>query len=143
MQRSIALIGFLGLQAGVFVVGPSLIAADEPKDPPPFLKVMEDNFSGKKNVHRAIKKALDADTTDWTDVSNLMKQYSTAAAHVGAHAKTKPEKGDDKSWAKLTADFNATAKELDGAVAKKDKEKAKAVIEKLHETCEACHENHR
>jgi hypothetical protein len=143
MQRTIALVGFLGLQAGVFLVGPSLIAADEPKDAPPFLKVMEDNFSGKKNVHRAIKKALDADNTDWADVANLMKQYSTAAGHVGAHAKTKPEKGDDKSWTKLTAEFCAAAKELDGAVAKKDKEKAKAVIEKLHETCEACHENHR
>ena len=59
------------------------------------------------------------------------------------HAKTKPEKGDDKSWAKLTEQFAAHAKELDDAVAKKDKEKVKGAIEKLHETCEACHENHR
>ena len=28
-------------------------------------------------------------------------------------------------------------------VAKKDKNKATAALEKLHETCEACHENHR
>jgi len=143
MLRTVALASFLGVQAGVLLFGPSLLTADEPKDPPPFLKLMEDNFSGKKNVHRAMKKALEADTTDWGDVATLMKQYSTAAQFVGQHAKTKPEKGDDKSWAKLSMEFAAQAKELDGAVAKKDKEKAKGVMEKLHETCEACHENHR
>jgi hypothetical protein len=143
MMRSVALVGFLGVQAGVFVFGPSLLAADEPKDPPPFLKVMEDNFSGKKNVHRLIKRALDSDSTDWADVSTHMKQYATAAQHIIQHAKTKPEKGDDKSWAKLTAEFGVHAKNLEDAVTKKDKEKAKGAIEKLHETCEACHENHR
>jgi cytochrome c556 len=90
-----------------------------------------------------MKKALEADSTDWGDVATLMKQYSTAAQFVGQHAKTKPEKGDDKSWAKLTTEFAAQAKELDAAVAKKDKEKAKGVMEKLHESCEACHEVHR
>jgi hypothetical protein len=143
MLRSAALIGFLATLAGVWLVGPSLLAADEPKDPPPFLKVMEDNFSGKKNVHRALKKAVDADAIDWGEVGNLCKQYATAANHVGAHAKTKPEKGDDKSWAKLTEQFCAQAKELETAVAKKDKDQIKGAIEKLHDTCEACHENHR
>jgi Cytochrome C' len=143
MLRSLALLGFLGAQAGVFLIGPSLVVADTPKDPPPFLKVMEDNFSGKKNVHRNLKKAVEADTTDWGEVATLMKQYSIAAGFVGQHAKTKPEKGDEKSWSKLTVQFAAEAKELDGAVAKKDKDKAIASLEKLHETCEACHENHR
>jgi Cytochrome C' len=143
MLRSAALVGFLAVQAGVWLVGPSLLAADEPKDPPPFLKVMEDNFSGKKNVHRALKKAVDADTIDWGEVGNLCKQYTTAANQVGAHAKTKPEKGDDKSWAKLTEQFQSLSKELDAAVAKKDKEQIKGTMEKLHDTCEACHENHR
>jgi hypothetical protein len=143
MLRSAALVGFLAVQAGVWLVGPSLLAADEPKDPPPFLKVMEDNFSGKKNVHRALKKAVDADTIDWGEVGNLCKQYTTAAGQVGAHSKTKPEKGDDKSWAKLTEQFQTLSKELDAAVAKKDKEQIKGTMEKLHDTCEACHENHR
>jgi len=143
MLRSAALVGFLAALAGVWFVGPSFLAADEPKDPPPFLKVMEDNFSGKKNVHRALKKAVDTDPIDWGEVGNLTKQYTTAAQFVGAHSKTKPEKGDDKSWAKLTEQFATLAKELDGAVAKKDKEQIKGAIEKLHDTCEACHENHR
>jgi len=143
MLRSAALVGFLAVQAGVWLVGPSLLAADEPKDPPPFLKVMEDNFSGKKNVHRALKKAVDADSIDWGEVGNLCKQYTTAAGQVGAHAKTKPEKGDEKSWAKLTEQFQTLSKELDAAVAKKDKEQIKGTMEKLHDTCEACHENHR
>src|SRR5262245_11902443 len=143
MLRSAALVGFLATLAGVWLVGPSLLAADEPKDPPPFLKVMEDNFSGKKNVHRALKKAVDADTIDWGEVGNLCKQYTTAANQVGAHAKTKPEKGDEKSWAKLTEQFCTLSKELDAAVAKKDKEQIKGTMEKLHDTCEACHENHR
>ena len=43
----------------------------------------------------------------------------------------------------MTTQFAAQTKELEGAIAKKDKEKAKVTIEKLHETCEACHENHR
>jgi Cytochrome C' len=143
MLRSAALVGFLAVQAGIWLVGPSLLAADEPKDPPPFLKVMEDNFSGKKNVHRALKKAVDADTIDWGEVGNLCKQYTTAAGQVGAHSKAKPEKGDDKSWAKLTEQFQTLSKELDAAVAKKDKEQIKGTMEKLHDTCEACHENHR
>jgi predicted TIM-barrel fold metal-dependent hydrolase len=139
MLRTVALVGFLAVQAGVFLVGPSLFAAD----PPPFLKVMEDNFSGKKNVHKAVKRQIDADATDWGELARLMKQYATAAGYVGAHAKTKPEKGDDKSWAKLTAQFAGQAKELEAAVTAKDKEKAKATLEKLNETCEACHEAHR
>jgi hypothetical protein len=140
MSRSVALVGFLALQAGVFLVGPALLRAD---DPPPFLKVMEDNFSGKKNVHKAIKKAIDADSTDWGEVDKLMKKYAAAARNVGAHAKDKPEKGDDKSWAKLTVQFAGQAKELEAAVAAKDKEKAKATLEKLNDTCETCHEAHR
>jgi cytochrome c556 len=143
MLRSIALVGFLAALAGVWLVGPSLLAADEPKDAPPFLKVMEDNFSGKKNVHKALKKAVDADPIDWGEVGSLTKQYTTAASFVGAHAKDKPEKGDDKSWAKLTTQFNTLSKDLDAAVVKKDKEQIKATIEKLQDTCEACHENHR
>jgi hypothetical protein len=142
MLRTVALAGFLGVQAGVLFFAPSLLAAGDSPDSP-FLKVMEDNFSGKKNVHKAVKKALEADSIDWTDVAKLMKQYGIAAQSVGQHAKSKPEKGDQASWAKLTTEFAAEAKDLDAAIAKKDKDKALGTIEKLHETCEACHENHR
>jgi hypothetical protein len=142
MLRSVALIAFLGAQAGVFLIGPSLVAADA-KEPPSFTKVMEDNFSGKKNVHKNLKKMIESDSTDWTEAGKLMKQYGIAAEQVGQHAKTKPEKGDDKDWAKLCAQFATQVKELDGAVTKKDKDKAKASLEKINETCEACHENHR
>lgn len=140
MLRTVAMVAFLAVLAGVWFVGPAVLAAD---NPPPFLKVMEDNFSGKKNVHKALKKAVDADTTDWPEVDKLMKQYAIAGGYVGMHAKTKPEKGDEKSWSKLTTQFASLTKELEGAVSKKDKEKALGTIEKLHETCEACHENHR
>ena len=139
MKRFVALCGFLVLQAGLVAFGPSVLAAD----PPPFLKIMEDNFSGKKNVHRAVKKGLEADNTDWADVTTLTKQYATAAQLVTQHAKTKPEKGDGKSWEKLSMQLGVHAKELDAAVGKKEKDKALSAIEKLHETCEACHENHR
>jgi hypothetical protein len=142
MLRFVALASFLGVQAGVFLLGPSLVAA-EGKDPPPFLKVMEDNFSGKKNVHRNLKRALDAASPNWDDAATLTKQYGTAARHVGQHAKTKPEKGAQDSWAKLCKQFDDQTKDLEAAVGKKDKEKALAAVEKLHETCEACHENHR
>ncbi len=104
---------------------------------------MEDNFSGKKNIHRAVKKSLEADNADWAGITTLTKQYSTAALQVTQHAKTKPEKGESKSWEKLSMQLGAHAKELDAAVTKKDKDKSLAAIEKLHETCEACHENHR
>lgn len=139
MMRFVALSGFLGLQAGILMFGPSLFAAD----PPPFLKIMEDNFSGKKNVHRAVKKALEADKTDWTEIATLNKKYATAAMQVSMHAKTKPEKGDSKSWETLCKQFGTQVKDLDAAVTKKDSDKAKLAIEKLNETCEACHENHR
>ncbi len=143
MLRIAALTGFLGVQAAVLLLGPSLLAADDSKNLPTFQKVMEDNFSGKKNVHRAVKKALEADSIDWTEVAKLMKKYGIAADLVAKHAKTKPEKGDEKSWAKLTVQFAAQTKDLDAAIAKKDKDKALGVIEKLHDTCEACHEDHR
>ena len=35
-------------------------------------------------------------------------------------AKTKPEKGDEKSWGKLTTQFSMLTKELEGAVSKKE-----------------------
>ncbi|HJZ89430.1 MAG TPA: cytochrome c [Gemmataceae bacterium] len=134
--------GVVFTAAALFLNSPPA-QADAPGDPPPFLKIMEDNFSGKKNIHRALKRAVDADPTDWAEVDKLMKQYGDAAGFIGKHAKSKPEKGDEKSWGKLTAQFAAEAKELQTAVAKKDKEAAKNTLAKLNETCEACHENHR
>ena len=89
MLRSVALVGFLAVQAGVFTLGPSLLAAE----PPPFLKVMEDNFSGKKNIHRAVKKAVDADATVLTSFDHDERLIDSLLARF------RPRRSDARAFA--------------------------------------------
>lgn len=95
---------------------------------------------GKGGAHKVLKKLLATPTTDWAAVSTETKRYEDAAVKLLA---TKAEKGDAKSWEKLTKEFAAAAKELNAAAGKKDKKAADAAYGKLTESCEVCHEAHR
>ena len=102
--------------------------------------LMKTIAGGKGGAHKVLKKLLATPETDWDKVSAETVRYADAAGKLPA---TKPEKGDSKSWDKLTKEFAAAAKELSAAAAKKDKKTVDVAYGKLTESCEVCHEIHR
>jgi cytochrome c556 len=129
-----------GLFAGLALMSGQPTQAD---DKLPSLDDVMKAFSGKGNVHKLLKKSVEAPKTDWADASKLVKKYSDTAELIGKYAKVKPEKGDAKGWAKLCEEFANQAKDLEKAVGAKDADASKAALAKLHDTCEKCHEDHR
>jgi cytochrome c556 len=116
--------------------------ADGKGDLPSIEDVMK-SFSGKGNVHKLLRKAVDAEKIDWEDAAKLMKKYSDTAVLIGKYGKVKPEKGAQAGWTKLCDEFAKQSKELEAAVGKKDKDASKTMLSKLNDTCEKCHEDHR
>lgn len=102
--------------------------------------LMKTIAGGKGGAHKVLKKLLADKDPAWDKVSVETKRYEEAAVKLLA---TKAEKGDAKSWEKLTKEFAAAAKELNAAAGKKDKKAADVAYAKLTESCEVCHEAHR
>jgi cytochrome c556 len=57
--------------------------------------------------------------------------------------KLKPNKGDDKSWEKLTKEYKENTEDLYTAIEKKDKAKAQESLKKLDASCKTCHMSHK
>lgn len=95
---------------------------------------------GSPGTHKAMVAELEGAAPNW---DTLSKQGKTFLELAEALAKTKPEKGEAKSWDKLCKEHIDQVKAVNAAVGKKDKEAAKAGLTKIKDSCEACHEHHR
>jgi hypothetical protein len=102
--------------------------------------VMTRLHKGDDAVRPTINKELEEDNPDWTMIQKLTKDYLDGAQTA---AKTKPPKGDKDSWDKLMKQFVTTAKQLDDAAKKKDKEKGLAAAKMLGDSCRDCHTAHK
>lgn len=95
---------------------------------------------GSPGTHKAMVTELDGASPNWETLAKHGKTFQDMAE---ALAKTKPEKGEAKSWDKLTKEHIDQVKAVNAAVGKKDKEAAKAGLSKIKDNCEHCHEHHR
>jgi hypothetical protein len=100
------------------------------------MRKMHDRFDG---IFPHIASGL-AENPDWTEVQKLTGEYLENARIVIA---LDPPKGSKDSWANLTKQYLANAKELDDAANKKDAPKCIAVQRKLAQSCKSCHSVHR
>ncbi len=118
------------------VAGLAIVRAEET----PSIETVMKKLHGKTGSHKVIGKALDAEEVKWDDIVKHAKLYADLSASL---EKSTPEKGDKKSWDKLSKEYAKDAKGLSEAAGKKDKDGVKTAFGKLKESCDACHEHHR
>jgi hypothetical protein len=89
-----------------------------------------------------IGKDLKDDEPDWDNIQQETKELASLAAMLEMN---KPPMGDKESWARLTAQYLAMAKDLDAAAQKKNLSGAKSVQARMSNdnTCKGCHKLHR
>jgi hypothetical protein len=95
---------------------------------------------GPNSLTPVIGKELETDPPPWETIQAQTKEYAKLAEALGLND---PPKGTRESWATLTADFAATAAELDKAAQARDEDAALAAHGKLEVSCMSCHREHR
>jgi hypothetical protein len=137
MNRLWRMTGGLALVTGAVL----LLNASGADDKPPSIKdIMNKAHKGGDSLIQAVGKDLKADTPDWEDAAKKSKELLELGSALG---KNNPPKGEKDSWEKLTKLYADTAKELDDAVQKKDKDAALTAHKKLAGSCMNCHRAHR
>ena len=90
----------------------------------------------------SLGKRLKADAPNWDEVQKDAREFLTS---VEALTKNDPPRGERASWTKLTNDYIADARALDGAAQRKDKSATVAAHAKVANPayCNNCHKAHR
>lgn len=107
---------------------------------PSIEKVMQKLHKGSNSEQKALQKQVQASPTDWEAIGKITKDFVILGAALG---KNDPPKGDKESWKKLTAEYLATAEDLDKAATDKNLDKLKAAQKKMGGSCKACHSVHQ
>jgi len=129
-----AMVLALGLLVGV--VG----AQDKGRSSIPTISDVMRKVNGKAGLQKAVGKALTSDMIDWADVQKKTKEM---LEHVEALGKNTPEKGTKDSWQKLTKSWLDSAKKVDEAAKKKDKDETMKALTALQGACRTCHSAHK
>lgn len=132
MMRWFALVGM------ALLVPVAALALDD--ETPSVEKVMAKLHKGSNSEQKALQKQVQATPTNWEAIGKITKDFVILGAALG---KNDPPKGDKESWKKLSAQYLATAEELDKAATDKDLDKLKATQKKMGGSCKACHTAHK
>jgi cytochrome c556 len=131
LAGALVVIGLASLSAGL--AG----AADEKvtiKD------VMDALHKGTKSPLAQLKAELKAESPDWAKIQKTTKQFVTYGA---ALPKNEPPRGDPADFKRLATTYYNTAKAIDEAAHKEDKQAAQAALSKLTGLCKTCHAAHK
>jgi cytochrome c556 len=133
MNRLFVITGALAL--GAIVTGTAVRADD--KD----ISIKEIMTKAHKGGDALLAKASKAaKSKDFDSLSTSAKELVKLGKDLG---KAKPEKGDEKSWKKLTASYLKNAEALDTAAKDKDLGGAQKSLKALQTSCKACHTPHK
>ncbi len=123
---------FVAVGAVAVLTGGSLLAADSIDE------IMKANHGKKAGL--APKLAPLVKAMEWDKAGPIAKEMATNAAGL---SKLKPEKGDAKSWEKLSNSYYENLKATSDAIDKKDAKAANAAFGKVGGSCKSCHDAHR
>ena len=121
----------LGLATGLAGAGPMAMTVKE---------IMGKLNKGPYALTPNLKRNLQKDDPDWSEIQDQAKAYANLA---GALGQAQPPRGEKASWEKLAKEYADSAKALEQAVQKKDKAGALAAHAKLSQACTVCHKAHR
>ena len=111
------------------------------KDAAPSLsEIMRKLNGGTNSMTRNLELDLKEDDPDWEAIQESTAEYAKLVAGL---QKGTPRKGDKASWEKLAKGYADNAQALDAAARKKDKKTASAVLVRIKNSCNACHQAHR
>src|SRR5947209_4779124 len=127
-----------GLGAGVvalaLVCGLSASAGDEKGSS--IKDIMTKAHKGGDSILGRIRADLKDTDPNWEDVNKGSKELVKLGADL---SKAKPEKGEARSWKKLTDNYVKNVKTLQSAAQKKNKTAATAAVGRIGTSCGACH----
>jgi len=111
------------------------------KDVAPSLSdIMRKLNGGTNSMTRNLELDLKEDEPDWEAIQESTAEYTKLVAGL---QKGTPRKGDKASWEKLAKGYADNARALDAAARKKDRKTASAVLARIKNACNACHQAHR
>lgn len=135
-KASFGLLAVVGV-AMLVIASESVLAQDAKKAAVDIESIMKKNHGKKGGLIPAITELVNKDMV--AKASAQAKQVATLAADLG---KSKPKKGEQKSWDELTKAYADAAKDLSDAVEKKDADGAKSALNIINGSCKSCHEAH-
>jgi cytochrome c556 len=133
------LLGAMVLAVGL-LVGVVSAADDKNKATIPTISDVMRKVNGKAGLSKAVKAAVTSNSIDWDDVQKKTKEM---LEHVQALGKNTPEKGTKESWEKLTTSWADSAKKVDEAAKKKDRDETIKALTTLQGACRTCHSAHK
>src|SRR5262249_8171361 len=102
--------------------------------------IMKRVNKGPDSLFPTVRKGLNADSPDWTELQKQSKEIATLTESL---MKKDPPRGEKQTWAKFTHDYAAEPKALADAAQKKDKDGMIGAHIKITKACTACHNAHR
>ena len=126
------------LSAAALVLTYGALTAANAADKPTIDEIMKKNHNKKAGAFPKIQKLIEEGQFD--KAAPLAKDLAANGAKLQS---VKPEKGDEKSWEKMSKAYAVNTKAVSEAVEKKDAAAAKASAKTLQGSCKACHDAHR
>jgi cytochrome c556 len=118
----------------------SQFARSDDEKTPTIKEVMQKLHKGPNAALAKLKKDLASDSLDWKDIQAKTKEFETYGA---ALPKNDPPKGEKENWKKLADSYFETAKKLNAAAKKEEKDGVQTAFAKISNACAACHKAHR
>lgn len=140
MTRKLVRAGLFAAAAVGFVVGAgALTAQDKDKEEKAYeISEIMKKGHGAKGLLKGIGAHVKAGEWDEAKTdAELLKAFGTALG------KNKPDKGDTKSWEKLTKAYKENTENVYKAVVKKDAKAANDNLGKIGKSCKGCHDSHK
>jgi hypothetical protein len=132
MAVALAVIGLAVLSSGP--------AGAQDGKTPTIKDVMDELHKGAKSPLAQLKTQLKAESPNWAEIQKTTKEFVKFGA---ALPKNEPPKGDPEAFRTLATSYYNTAKAIDEAAQKEDKQAAQAAFSKLTGLCKTCHAAHK
>lgn len=133
------LFGLGAIMMGLALVAATAVTARD-ENAPSIKDIMTKAHKGGDSILGRIRADLKDTDTNWADVTKESKELVKLGTDL---SKAKPEKGEAKSWKKLTDNYIKNVKTLQAAAEKKDKKTAQAAVGRIGMSCGACHKAHK
>jgi cytochrome c556 len=138
MKRLVCLAGALLVIGLASLLAGRAGAGDEKT--PTIKDVMDALHKGANSPLAQLKAELKSQSPDWAKIQKTTKEFVT---HGAALPKNEPPRGDPADFKKLATTYYNTAKAIDEAAQKEDKQAAQAAFSKLTGLCKTCHAAHK
>ena len=102
-------------------------------------EIMKLAHTDKAALIKTIAADLKGDVK-WDEVGKKTKELVGLSDELST---SKPPKGSEESWKKVSGDYNDGAKKLNEAAEKKELEAAKTALGTLQTSCRGCHTQHK